>query len=659
MKVDRFEILEELGRGGFGIVYKAFDQTLNRTVAIKILHPGLVIDPTFVSRFKHEAQIAAKLDHPNVVPVYEFGESDGSFYIVMGYMPAGSLKDLIFREGALGKERSLRIFEQIGKGLAYAHSRNIIHRDLKPGNILLDEEENVRVSDMGFAKVLHSEASASMSMSGGIGGTPAYMAPEVWHGKDAKPATDVYSMACILVEMLTGRLLFDGETTPEVMLKHFEPVKLPLEVPEDWKPVLEAALSKQADDRIPTVNEFVTRLKIANGEVVDEKSDPTISQSQPFIFAGTPGLKGSSEQTPIDSQEEEDLGQFQEEVPVDDNLSISQSDVANQKKKNRIPIFVGIFLLVLAGMFAIYKIGEISANRNAISNNNNNVVYIVETATPTEGELIPEIIQTETLVPTETPEPEEAIVYEAGDERIRDKDDMVMVYIPEGVFKMGNSAGRDDEKPERDVQLDAYWIDKYEVTVGQYQKCVTDGVCRDPKQFDSNTRKSYYNNPSFQDYPVIFVDWNQAQAYCKWVDGDLPTEAQWEKAARGTKGSEYPWGNSRPNKDLANFSETGLRDTSEVGSFPDGASDYGVMDMAGNVWEWVRDWYRASYNASETDNPTGPSNANEKVTRGGSWFMRADYLSSTSRNISRLPTNSFSGLGFRCINPISGSDISN
>lgn len=659
MKVDRFEILEELGRGGFGIVYKAFDQTLNRTVAIKILHPGLVIDPTFVSRFKHEAQIAAKLDHPNVVPVYEFGESDGSFYIVMGYMSSGSLKDLILREGALGKERSLRIFEQIGKGLGYAHSRNIIHRDLKPGNILLDEEENVRVSDMGFAKVLHSEASASMSMSGGIGGTPAYMAPEIWHGKDAKPATDVYSMACILVEMLTGRLLFDGETTPEVMLKHFEPVKLPTEVPEDWRPVLEAALSKQADDRIQTVNEFVSRLKIANGETVNEKSDPTISQSQPFIYAGSSGLKNPTEQTPINPQEEESFVQYQDGRLASDNQFTSQSDVANQKKKNRIPIFVGIFLFVLTGMFAIYKIGEISANRNAISNNNNNVVYIVETATPTEKEILPEEIPTETLVSTETPEAGETIVYEAGDERIREQDEMVMIYIPEGVFKMGNSAGRDDEKPERSVQLDAYWIDKFEVNVGQYQICVKDGTCREPKQFDSNSRRSYYNNPSFQDYPVIFVDWYQAQTYCEWAGGDLPTEAQWEKAARGTKAREYPWGNTKPSKDLANFHETGIRDTEVVGSFPDGASEYGVMDLAGNVWEWVRDWYRGSYDPRDTDNPTGPSSGNEKILRGGSWFMKAEYLRSSYRYKYSLPDKSYSGLGFRCINPVSDIETNN
>ncbi len=166
MELGKFEILEELGRGGFGIVYKARDKALKRLVAIKVLHPNLVNDPTFVARFRQEAQIAAQLDHPNLVPVYEFGESEGRYYIVMGYMPGGSLKELIKKEGPLSKERALEILRQIGSGLAYAHSTGVIHRDLKPGNILFDAKGQARVSDMGFAKLLRSDSSASMSRIG-------------------------------------------------------------------------------------------------------------------------------------------------------------------------------------------------------------------------------------------------------------------------------------------------------------------------------------------------------------------------------------------------------------------------------------------------------------------------------------------------------------
>ena len=186
MQLGKFEILEEVGRGGFGIVYKARDVVLDRLVALKELHPELIIDPTFISRFKHEAQIAANLDHPNLVPVYEFGQAEGRYYIVMGYMPGGSLKDLLKQEGPLSKDRTMEVLQQIGAGLACAHNQGVIHRDLKPGNILFDAKGQARVSDLGFAKLLYSKSSSSMGTSGGQVGTPAYMSPEIWRGKGGR-----------------------------------------------------------------------------------------------------------------------------------------------------------------------------------------------------------------------------------------------------------------------------------------------------------------------------------------------------------------------------------------------------------------------------------------------------------------------------------------
>nr|HPL82325.1 serine/threonine-protein kinase [Anaerolineaceae bacterium] len=191
-KLGKYEILEDLGRGGFGVVYKARDTVLDRVVAVKVLHPNLVNDLSFVSRFRNEARLAAQLDHPNIVPVHDFGESEGLYYIVMGHMPGGSLKELLQKEGALPEEKALAILRQVSDGLSYAHRKGIIHRDLKPGNILFDEEGEARVSDLGFAKLLHSDSSSSLTMSGGVVGTPAYMAPEIWKGLPATPAVDVY-----------------------------------------------------------------------------------------------------------------------------------------------------------------------------------------------------------------------------------------------------------------------------------------------------------------------------------------------------------------------------------------------------------------------------------------------------------------------------------
>ena len=203
----KYQILEELGRGGFGIVYHAFDTVLEVERAIKELYPNLVNDPSFVSRFRQEARIAAKLDHPNLVSVHDFGQIGGKYYLAMGYMPEGSLKDLIKREGKLVPKRALEILEQVGAGLSYAHSQGVIHRDLKPGNILFDGKGQARVSDLGFARVMNVGSSQSLSVSGGLVGTPVYMAPETWRNKPATPQTDIYSLGCILYEMLTGAVL--------------------------------------------------------------------------------------------------------------------------------------------------------------------------------------------------------------------------------------------------------------------------------------------------------------------------------------------------------------------------------------------------------------------------------------------------------------------
>jgi len=261
MLLGKYEIQEEIGRGGFGTVYKAHDKVLDRTVAIKVLHPNLVNDSTFLARFQQEAKITARLDHPNLVPVYDFGETEGRYYIVMAYMPGGSVKDLINKYTKLSKEQSIEIFEDFGRGLDYAHKQSIIHRDLKPANILIDSHGKARISDMGFAKMIQSNSSTSITASGGIVGTPAYMAPEIWKGKASTPAVDIYSSACILVEMLTGKQLFEGDSTPMVMMKHFEKLQLPEELPQTWKPVFEKALDKEANQRFDSLESMLTALK--------------------------------------------------------------------------------------------------------------------------------------------------------------------------------------------------------------------------------------------------------------------------------------------------------------------------------------------------------------------------------------------------------------
>jgi formylglycine-generating enzyme required for sulfatase activity len=215
---------------------------------------------------------------------------------------------------------------------------------------------------------------------------------------------------------------------------------------------------------------------------------------------------------------------------------------------------------------------------------------------------------------------------------------MAMLFVPPGEFIMGSNT----------VYLDSFWIDKTEVTNVMYSRCVQAGECSPPRSDVSHTRESYYGNPEFDSYPVIYVSWLDAQNYCSWIGGRLPTEAEWEKAARGTDGRQFPWGDQDPSGviGLLNYQ---AQDTTTVGSYPDGASPYGALDMAGNVSEWVADWLSLDYyNSPPQSNPLGPDSGEYRVWRGGSWANTSTDLLHTYGRTGNFPTDSSGGIGFRC-----------
>ena len=243
-----------------------------------------------------------------------------------------------------------------------------------------------------------------------------------------------------------------------------------------------------------------------------------------------------------------------------------------------------------------------------------------------------------TPVLTDTPLPSPSPTVGKGSSRIRKKDGMEMMYLPGESFTM--SAGGD----EHTVTLDSYWIDKTEVTNAKYAMCVQTGGCTEPSSKISNSRQSYYLNSQFGNYPVIFVNWNQSKAYCEWAGAKLPTEAQWELAARGQDGRTYPWGEII-DPSFANYNQN-IGDTTEVCQYEKGNSPYGLCDMAGNVWEWVGDWY-GNYPTAPVANPSGPLTGQFRVLRGGSW-SNIDHSIRAANRYSYSPSRADYGFGFRC-----------
>lgn len=281
-KLGEYEIVEHIGHGAAADVYKALQPKLNRHVAIKVLSPVFADEAAFRERFTREAQAVAQLDHPNILPVYDFDQRNNLVYIVMQYVDTGSLDDLVGRP--LPLEFVLKILEQVGNALSYAHSRGIVHRDVKPGNILLGPDNWVLLTDFGLVKIL--EASATLTPSGMSLGTPAYMAPEQVTGDRVDGRADVYALGATLYQMVTGRVPFEGGSGMAVAFKHLSealipPRKINFNLPLAVDRVVIKALAKERDLRYQSVDELVTAFRAATEGLV---SRPTPTHTTPLMM---------------------------------------------------------------------------------------------------------------------------------------------------------------------------------------------------------------------------------------------------------------------------------------------------------------------------------------------------------------------------------------
>ena len=260
-----YQIVAPLGEGGMAAVYKAYQPSMERYVAIKVLPRHMSASEEFVSRFKREAKMLAQLQHPHILSVFDYGEADGYPYIVMPFVQSGTLADLV-QKRRLSLSEIRRVMSQIGEALSYAHGHGMIHRDIKPSNILIDERGNCLLTDFGLARM--AEASIKITTSGAILGTPAYMSPEQGAGSNIDQRSDIYSLGVILYEMVTGRVPYTAETPIAIVFKHIQdPLpsarKLNPDLPEPVELVLLKVLAKNPDDRYQTAEDFVQAIQKA------------------------------------------------------------------------------------------------------------------------------------------------------------------------------------------------------------------------------------------------------------------------------------------------------------------------------------------------------------------------------------------------------------
>jgi serine/threonine protein kinase len=258
--VGPYRVMEQLGQGGMATVYKAYHAALDRYVAIKVLHPAFREDPSFTARFTREARVVAKLEHPNIVPIYDYSECDGQPYLVMKFIEGETLKARLGR-GPLSAEEAVRVVDAVGAALSFAHSKGILHRDIKPSNVLLAPEGAIYLADFGLARIAQSgESTLSSDM---LLGTPHYISPEQAQGKkDLDAGTDIYSLGVVMYELAVGRVPFNADTPFSIIHDHiFTPLPMPRQinpkVPEGVERVLLKALAKNRADRYADVDSEV------------------------------------------------------------------------------------------------------------------------------------------------------------------------------------------------------------------------------------------------------------------------------------------------------------------------------------------------------------------------------------------------------------------
>ena len=747
---DKYRLEQIIGIGGMGKVYKATHIYMDHAVAIKILDPKLSSNETALKRFRQEAQASVSITHPNIVAVTDFGvtKDAGIAYLVMEFLEGMELRERIHQLKQLDFKEIYLIVQQTCGALHTAHSKGIIHRDLKPDNIWLINSEigvdRVKVLDFGIAKLKSGSESGKLTEIGMVIGTPSYMSPEQCHGEELDAQSDIYSLAVIIYEMLTGDLPFQAVSPMEIALKHTSEAPKPLctlrsDIPISLEKVVLRALSKLPRDRQQSALEFAKEFRTSykeagintefssvmtrqltadwiqefeaktgntaipqsaaeSEEPLDsrEKTDTAclMSVPQPAGETATPASSGDRQPTArLESTREPEAVRPPtvptEALTADSSagepaaaaviapVAANESEMVIVKSRPVAPSRSRWVWWAIGGALAIVIIALLLINSKT---SDKGFTLVIQGAPPgsmlylngAPAGVIPQTgdIRLSEIEADKSMEVrivrdgyedfKQAITGEEGKEQVLSAQlkphetvgeinyQGIMVLIPAGPFIMGDDNGLSDEGPAQTIEMPAYYIDKFEVTNAQYQQfCDATGW---PYPTDTQTNKDYFNNNP--DSPVIGVSWFDASSYAQWAGKRLPTEEEWEKAASwdpkaGNK-RQWPWGDD-PDPDRANFSQKPY----PVGSFPDGASAYGVYDMVGNAAEWVNAFYQA-YPGNTNQN----SNFGNKyrVFRGGSFKSaiidgRTTFRDYQNPNLEERMMNGkeqLTAVGFRC-----------
>ena len=566
---NKYEVLRRIGGGGMAEVFLARHRVHGGFVAIKVLASHLARDPSIVARFEQEARTAASLSgHPNIVPIFDIGKENGLYYLIMEYVSGEDLGSYLRREGKLQPPFAANIIAQTAEGLSWSASKSVVHRDLKPSNILLDVTGRAILLDFGISKI--TDIADGLTRPGESLGTPFYMSPEQIRGEGCDIRSDLYSLGVVFFELLTGSRPFENESSAAVQMAHLATPPPSLrqydpDLPPACEHIVQKLLMKRPEDRYQTPRDLLEELHALG-------ASSGASTLRPYIDAS-----------------------LVNDLLLNSPVAIIEMDPSRKQSATPSSVTPGS----LASPTQISAQTSSSQEEATVDNSSRLRTWGVIVAGITSIIMVVGVVVLVLMMVNRRPKP--TFVDSHGR----------MMLVPAGKFVFGRSSP-DSPNPQQELSLPAFYVDETEVSNREY------GL------FCQATGHALPVNEGLisADLPVSGITFEDAKAYAAWADKRLPTEQEWEKAARGTDGRLFPWG-----------SETWIDNVptqlQPVSSFPERKSPYGALNMAGNVFEWTVSKFPAGtqeYTDMETQLKTSAFSRDWFVVKGGSFSPHGDVF---------------------------------